>query len=848
MRFPTSLLNLRTLFARPSRQSSAGKTTRRRRTSRGLLMEPLETRVVFDAGWATAMQSALVSDMDGDGAGNTYVTGTLSTSTSAATFGNITLASNGFADIFVAKQNASGQFLWAVRAGNPSSGNDRSAGIALDSSGNVFVTGYFDGTAQFGALSLTSAGGSDVFVAKLDGGNGQFLWVQQRGGSGYDRGNAVAIDPSGNLIVAGGFDALDAASSNSNSPVMFVSKFTTDGAELWTRTITGSTASGGLWSITVDAAGDVYAAGKLKGTADFPTETGTVTLSATSSDPLITKLDGAGNWLWARDLPATTGGSVVGTTVGPEGQLYVSGQFEGTVIFDSTSLTSAGSRDLFVARVNAATGSVDWAQRFGGSGMDLGGDVKVDPQGNVDVVGTFRGTADFGPQTLTADGGVENAFVTKLDPLLGTFLETHRIVTGTFYGNINIVVPVAGLHIDAAGNAYVAGWFAGGIVQAPQQPLSGNYGVGYMIKLPPAAATKFFVVDDSFADRTYQYAAGGNLTIDNFSLNTGNTSPRGAASNAAGTTVWVADKNRNVYVYNNSGALQGSWSAGTLSSTAQVEGLATNGTDIWIVDNKTDKVYRYANAASRLSGSQTAASSFALNNGNTNPKGIVTDGTNIWVVNDGSTDKVFKYTVSGSYLGSWTIDSANKTPTGLTIDPSNGSQGIWIVDSGTDRVYQYTNGRSRTSGSQAASAVFGLAVGNTNPQGIADPPPASSLLSSLPAVVGSNGNSLAAGAAAWSVGRATTASLDSNTTNRLSDSQRVVAARRGVDEIMSRLDSHLEPVRSPASGTQTMAIMSRRPFAQRQDVNLELVDGDLNASIDLIAHDLLEMGPSRRGQ
>jgi hypothetical protein len=75
----------------------------------------------------------------------------------------------------------------------------------------------------------------------------------------------------------------------------------------------------------------------------------------------------------------------------------------------------------------------------------------------------------------------------------------------------------------------------------------------------------------------------------------------------------------------------------------------------------------------------------------------------------------------GSLLGSWTIDSANSTPTGITIDPANVSD-IWIVDSGTDRVYQYTGAASRTSGSQSAATSFALSAGNTNPQGIADPP------------------------------------------------------------------------------------------------------------------------------
>ena len=218
-------------------------------------------------------------------------------------------------------------------------------------------------------------------------------------------------------------------------------------------------------------------------------------------------------------------------------------------------------------------------------------------------------------------------------------------------------------------------------------------------------------------------------SIESYSLNTGNTAPRGAASTIAGDKTWVVDANRKVYVYNNSGGLLGSWTAGTLATKATVEGIATNGTDVWIVDAKSDKVYKYTGAATRLSGSQNAASSFSLNSGNKSPKDIVTDGVNLWVVNDSTTDKVFKYTTAGALVSSWTITTAGATsPTGITIDPANVSN-IWIVDSGTDRVYQYNAAATFANGSShAADVSFALAAGNTNPQGIADPPAPGSLL------------------------------------------------------------------------------------------------------------------------
>jgi hypothetical protein len=233
---------------------------------------------------------------------------------------------------------------------------------------------------------------------------------------------------------------------------------------------------------------------------------------------------------------------------------------------------------------------------------------------------------------------------------------------------------------------------------------------------------KFYVVDDASTNRTYEYGSSG-AAGENYALSSGNTAPRGAASTAAGDKVWVVDANKNVYVYGPSGNPLDSWTAGSLNAAAQVEGIATNGTDIWIVDAKQDKVFRYTGAASRTSGSQNAASSFSLNKSNINPKDIVTDGTSLWVVDDSSTDKVFKYNLAGSLLGSWTITGGGGSPSGITLEPGpSPSNGIWIVDSATDRVYEFANARGAISGSIAATNPFVLASGNGNPQGIADPP------------------------------------------------------------------------------------------------------------------------------
>jgi len=134
-------------------------------------------------------------------------------------------------------------------------------------------------------------------------------------------------------------------------------------------------------------------------------------------------------------------------------------------------------------------------------------------------------------------------------------------------------------------------------------------------------------------------------------------------------------------------------------------------------------------------GSPNATSSFSLKTDNKDVKDIVTDGNYLWVVNDSNTDKVFKYTVADTHVGNWTISTSGAgSPTGIRLDPVNVST-IWIVDNGTDRMYQYDAVAGLTSGSNSANSSFALSAGNTNPQDIADPPPPGDSVRMLSAVI-----------------------------------------------------------------------------------------------------------------
>ena len=152
-------------------------------------------------------------------------------------------------------------------------------------------------------------------------------------------------------------------------------------------------------------------------------------------------------------------------------------------------------------------------------------------------------------------------------------------------------------------------------------------------------------------------------------------------------------------------------------------GISVSGSDVWIVDSGTDRAYRYAGAASLRKGNANATSNFALATGNTNPQDLVTDGNTVWVPDSASPAKVYAYGAgNGTAVGNWTIDPANTLPTGITLDPTGASSSLWICDGGTDRVYEYVNGRARLAGSQGATVSFPLNSANGNPQGIADPP------------------------------------------------------------------------------------------------------------------------------
>ncbi len=240
-----------------------------------------------------------------DEAGNSYVTGVFGVS---ATFGpgeanETTLTGTGF-EIFVAKYNASGALVWVKRAGG--SGSDHGLGIAVDGSGNSYVTGGFTTSAIFGpgeANEITLSGTNrEIFVAKYDA-NGALVWAKRAGGSGFDSGWVIAVDGSGNSYVTSFFEnsatfgpgEANETTVSGTGYEIYVAKYDANGALVWAKRAGGSGSGEDFGiSIAVDGSGNSYATGFFVGSATFgPGETNETILSGVNYEAFVAKFQGA---------------------------------------------------------------------------------------------------------------------------------------------------------------------------------------------------------------------------------------------------------------------------------------------------------------------------------------------------------------------------------------------------------------------------------------------------------------------------------------------------------------------------------------------------------------------------
>ncbi len=375
------------------------------------------------------------------------------------------------------------QFANGIGAVGNGSVDVESNSVVNDSSGNVYVTGSLQGTADFdpgsGTTNLSSAGNRDVFLAKFNQA-GALVWAKDLPGltaQSVAQGAAIAVDSSGNVIVAGTFTGTVNFDPNSGSTTftsalggndVFIAKYDPNGNLLWAQNVGGT--AGALdegYALAVDTSGNIALAGSFQNTAIF----GTTTLTAGGTfEAFVAKLNSSGQFLWAKSTTGS-GSSVVqanGVTFDGSGNVISTGFFAGTVDFNTgsavTTLPYSGSEDIYVQKLDA-NGNFVWAESFGSPDIDQGQGIAADASGNLYITGTFSDTVDFNPAAgaaanLTA-GGFEDAFLLQLNSS-GQFGWAKDLAVTGFNA-----ARGTGVGLDGSGHVFVAGYYQGALTLDP---------------------------------------------------------------------------------------------------------------------------------------------------------------------------------------------------------------------------------------------------------------------------------------------------------------------------------------------------------------------------------------------
>ncbi len=416
-----------------------------------------------------------------DGAGHFYTAGSFTGTMDVDPGPGVTnLVSAGGNDIYVTKFDTNGTLIWARAMGGAY--NDGALAVAVDASGNVYTTGGFCGTADFdpgaGSFNMTAAttGETDIFISKLDS-DGDFVWAKGIiGGTWWDHGHGIAIDPSGNVVITGRFYYQGGPRDFDPGPGtffltaghedIFVLKLDTNGDFLWAVAFGTAPDESRGYAVALNDVGDIFITGYFRGTVDFDPGPGTVNLSSVGTwNIFYLKLDATGDLVWVRSLPISTdtyytdGGYGRKIAIDADGNLLTTGRYSGSIDFDpgagTSELTASGGYDVYVTKFSDA-GELIWAKSFGGDGYDEGFGITARSDGRILLTGTFEGTADLDPSTDTlafVSAGAADAFI--LDLTSDGELEFATSLGGS--DNDRGYALVSG----GPGTIYLTGWFAG---------------------------------------------------------------------------------------------------------------------------------------------------------------------------------------------------------------------------------------------------------------------------------------------------------------------------------------------------------------------------------------------------
>ncbi len=374
---------------------------------------------------------------------------------------------------------AEGNLLWGKRFGN--SATQYAFRVAVDGAGNSAMTGYFAGSVDFGGGALTSAGGYDIYVVKLDPA-GNHIWSKRFGDSSNQYGQygwGVALDSGGNTILTGYYYGTIDFGSGPHTVTggrdIFLAKFSPNGTLLWDHVFPGSNSTDSdEWcrAITVDGNDNITIGGWFENSVDFG---GGWLTSVNDWDIFVAKFNSAGVYQHSARYGGNDDQQIYAMTTDSANNLLVTGYFRGTVDFGSGTgqLTSAGDRDVLIAKFNPA-GTALWSQSYGTTAEQRGRSIATDPEDNVIVGGYFEDDVDFGGGTVQNNGGFD-ALLLKYDGS-GNHLWSKAVGSGTNQLS-------EGLAVDGSGNIILAGQTVGGM----------DFGGG-MVGTPNTNSTEAFLL------------------------------------------------------------------------------------------------------------------------------------------------------------------------------------------------------------------------------------------------------------------------------------------------------------------------------------------------------------------
>jgi hypothetical protein len=352
-----------------------------------------------------------------DPMGNVFVCGLLEGNIK---FGDISLIGAGAADIFLAKLDGAGNPLWGKRFGDAM--GQLLCEIAVDAAGNVVMVGNFQGSINLGGGTLISVGNFDSFAAKFDG-SGTHVWSNRyaNGVGNLPPPIHIAVDLSGDVIMTGGFQGTIDFGNGPLTSVggndIFLAKLAGSNAfVLWSKQF-GDTSHQTAHGVTVDGSGSIAILGTFGGSVDFGGDILT-SVNAVGSDTFVARFDGQGNPDWSKSFAVSGEHFTTAIKADSSGSTVIAGNFSESITFGASSLTSAGGHDMFLAKLRPSDGGPQWSKRLGTSSEDSISDIAIDASDNILVAGTTDGTVDFGGGPLLS-AGLSDIVVVKLDTLGG---------------------------------------------------------------------------------------------------------------------------------------------------------------------------------------------------------------------------------------------------------------------------------------------------------------------------------------------------------------------------------------------------------------------------------------------